>query len=67
MKKGETNAACFQALCSGASGAVTVVNPTRLCGYTQDTPASSSWQFSISDLAIVSCAQAKLVLKCIFV
>ena len=48
-----------QAVCSDASGAVTPTDASDLCGYTQDTPAvGSNWQFSIDDLAMVSCALA---------
>lgn len=49
-----------KALCSDTSGGVTVVPGTRLCGFAPDaTLATSVWQFTLDQLAMVPCARAQ--------
>ena len=46
-------------LCVDTSGADTVVDANKLCGYSQiATKSLSVWQFTFAELAMVSCAQA---------
>lgn len=48
----------MQALCSDRSGTTTAVDGTKLCGYSQEaSPQSNAWQFSMDQLAMVSCLQ----------
>ena len=53
-----TDTVLQQALCVDTSGSDTVVDATKLCGYSQTATRSLSvWQFTLAELAMVQCAQ----------